>query len=51
MLSEVPGDSITLWDARKIVDRLRLHAGELLEIVRLVDPVRATLVMKESEER
>ena len=50
MLSEVPGDSVTCWAARKIVDRLRVHAGELLAIVRLVDPARATLVIKESEQ-
>jgi hypothetical protein len=50
MLSEVRGDSVTFWDARKIVDRLRLHAGELLEIVRLVDPARATFAIEESEQ-
>ena len=50
LLSEVPGNSVTFWDARKIVDRLRLHAGELLEIVRLLDPVRATLVIEETNE-
>ena len=50
MLSEVPGDSVTFWDARKIVDRLRLHAGELLAIVRLVDPARAAFVIEESEQ-
>ncbi len=47
LLSEFPDETVTLWDARKIVDRLHYHAGELLQLVRLVDPARAALVASE----
>jgi hypothetical protein len=48
-LTELPQDSVAFWDARKIVDRLAFHAGELLSYVRLVDPARASAAARESE--
>ncbi len=50
LLVELPENSTTFIDARKIVDRLVLHAGELLhDYVRLVDPSLATSAAGASE--
>ena len=49
LLTELPGESVTFWDARKIVDRLAFHAGELLDYVRLVDPALAAAAASASE--
>ena len=49
LLKQLPENSSTWWDARKIVDRLAFDARELLEYVRLVDPARASEVLRASE--
>jgi len=49
LLNQLPENSSTWWDARKIVDRLAFDARELLEFVRLVDPTRASDVLRASE--
>ena len=49
LLNQLPENSSTWWDARKIVDRLAFDARELLEYVRLVDPTRASDVLQASE--
>ena len=49
LLNQLPENSSTWWDARKIVDRLAFDARELLEYVRLVDAARATEVLGASE--
>ena len=49
LLTEVPEESVTFWDARKIVDRQAFHAGELLDYVRLLDPELATAAARASE--
>lgn len=49
LLTEVPEESVTFWDARKIVDRLAFHAGELLDYVRLIDPSLAAAAARASE--
>ncbi len=46
LLNQLPENSSTWWDARKIVDRLAFDARELLEYVRLVDPGRASEVLE-----
>jgi hypothetical protein len=46
LLNQLPENSSTWWDARKIVDRLAFDARELLEYVRLVDPERASEVLE-----
>jgi len=45
MLSEVPGDSVTFWDARKIVDRLDFDGRELLGYVRMINPDRVSEIL------
>jgi hypothetical protein len=49
LVEQLPENSSTWWDARKIVDRLAFDARELLEYVRLVDPARASEVLRASE--
>jgi hypothetical protein len=46
LIKQLPENSSTWWDARKIVDRLAFDARELLEYVRLVDPERASEVLQ-----
>jgi hypothetical protein len=46
LLNQLPENSSTWWDARKIVNRLAFDARELLEYVRLVDPGRASEVLE-----
>ena len=46
LVEQLPENSSTWWDARKIVDRLAFDARELLEYVRLVDPGRASEVLE-----
>ena len=49
LVEQLPENSSTWWDARKIVDRLAFDARELLAYVRLVDPARASEVLRASE--
>ena len=46
LVNQLPENSSTWWDARKIVDRLAFDARELLEYVRVVDPGRASEVLE-----
>jgi hypothetical protein len=48
VLAGLPEDSVEFWDARKIVDRLHFYAGELLEMVSLVDPERARRIVADT---
>jgi hypothetical protein len=45
-LITLPENSSTWFDARKIVDRLAFDARELLEYVSLVDPGRASEILR-----
>jgi hypothetical protein len=49
LLKQLPENSSTWWDARKIVDRLAFDARELLGYVSLVDPWRASEILGASE--
>src|SRR5438876_10750433 len=49
LVKQLPENSSTEFDARKIVDRLAFDACELLEYVRLVDPGRASEILGPSE--
>ncbi len=49
LVEQLPENSSTRWDARKIVDRLAFDARELLDYVRLVDPARASNVLRATE--
>jgi hypothetical protein len=49
LVKQLPENSSTEFDARKIVDRLAFDARELLEYVRLVDPGRASEILGPSE--
>src|SRR5258708_3787626 len=46
LLNQLPENSSTWWDTRKIVDRLAFDARELLEYVRLVDSGRASEILE-----
>ena len=49
LLKQLPENSSTWWDARKIVNRLAFDARELLGYVSLVDPGRASEILRASE--
>jgi len=49
LLKQLPENSSTWFDARKIVDRLAFDARELLGYVSLVDPGRASEILRASE--
>jgi hypothetical protein len=49
LLKQLPENSSTWFDARKLVDRLAFDARELLGVVSLVDPERASEILRASE--
>src|ERR1700730_18369026 len=46
LLKQLPENSSTWFDARKLVDRLAFDARELLGVVSLVDPERASEILR-----
>jgi hypothetical protein len=49
LLGQLPENSTTWFDARKIVDRLDFDGRELLAYVRLINPVRASEILAQVE--
>ena len=49
LLTQLPENSRTWWDARKIVDRLDFDGRELLGYVRLINPDRVSEILAQLE--